>query len=358
MGSAPTRNTRRKRFVTTVGLVILFLLMILMMGFNGLAELAHAAVMATPTPMPAVTITSPASETVFGQYTPISITASFAVANPTTIVKVEFYATPSNGTATLIGTATTSPYIITWTPQQGGSYTLTAKAYDVYSQVETSPPVSILVAVRDPIPLSVALTSPANNAVYSASAQIPITASVSTNLGPTATFKVNFYSTPTGGTATLIGTVTKAPYTITWTAPQPGTYALMAQAYDNYPGDYGISSSVNITVTPTPPPGYCQVSYTVSSQWTGGFSANIAIINTGTAAINGWTLTFTFPGDQQITNLWNGTVSQSGEQVTITNANWNGNIAPQGSMSVGFNGTWTSNNTSPTSFTLNGQACS
>src|SRR5579884_3277077 len=235
MGSAPTRNTRRKRLVSTIGLVILFLLMILMMDFNGLAKLAHAAVMATPTPKPAVTITSPASETVFGQYTPISITASFAVANPTTIVKVEFYATPSNGTATLIGAATASPYVVTWTPQQGGSYTLTAKAYDVYSQVETSPPVSIFVAVRDPIPLSASVSDPDTSATIT---------------------KVNFYSTPTGGTATLIGTATQAPYTITWTAPQPGTYALMAQAYDNYPGDYGISSSVNITVTPTPPPGY------------------------------------------------------------------------------------------------------
>lgn len=367
MKRASTRNTRRKRFVSIVGLVIFFLLVALTMDFNGPARQAHAAVMTTPPPtMPAVTITSPANNAVVGQYTSLPITASFAVANPTTIVKVEFYATPnSSSTATLIGTATTSPYTITWTIQQAGVYTLTAKAYDVYGQVETSPPVTILVPVRDPIPLNVTLTSPANNAVYSTTTQIPITATVSPNLGSTAAVKVNFYSTPTGGTATLIGTATQAPYTITWTAPQPGTYALTAQASDNFPGDFGTSSPVNITVTtgvtptvtPTPPPGFCQVSYAVSSQWSGGFSANITIINTG-PAISSWTLAFTFPGDQQITNLWNGTASQSGEQVTITNASWNGSIASQGSVSVGFNGTWTSNNTSPTSFTLNGQTCS
>ena len=357
MKRASTRNTRRKRFVSIVGLVIFFLLVALMMNFNGPDRQAHAAVMTTPPPtMPAVTITSPANNTVSGQYSPLPITASFAVANPTTIVKVEFYATPSgSSTSTLLGTATASPYTITWTPQQAGSFMLTARAYDIYSQVETSPPVTILIPVRDPIPLNVTLTSPANNAVYSTSALIPITATVFPNLGATATIKVNFYSTPTGGTATLIGTATTAPYTINWTAPQPGTYALAAQATDNFPGDFGTSSPVNITVTPGVT-GYCQVSYAVSSQWSGGFSANITITNTG-PAISSWTLVFTFPGDQKITNLWNGTVSQSGKQVTITNANWNGNIASQASISIGFNGTWTSDNTSPTSFTLNGHAC-
>jgi Cellulose binding domain len=32
------------------------------------------------------------------------------------------------------------------------------------------------------------------------------------------------------------------------------------------------------------------------------------IAGTGTATINGWTLTFTFPGDQHTTSDFNGTV--------------------------------------------------
>ena len=255
MKSAFTRNTRRKRFVSIVELVILFLLVALMMNSNGLARLAHAAVMHAPPLMPAVTITSPANNTAPGQYTPLPITASFAAANPTTIAKVEFYTTSNSGTARLIRTATASPYTITWTPQQAGSYTLTAKAYNMYGQVEASPPVAVFVPVQDPMPLNVALTSLANNAVYAATSSIPITATVSDPNSTATITKVNFYSIPTGGAATLIGTATRAPYTITWTVPQSGTYALMAQAYDNYPGDFGISSSVNITVTPTFPPG-------------------------------------------------------------------------------------------------------
>jgi hypothetical protein len=103
--------------------------------------------------------------------------------------------------------------------------------------------------------------------------------------------------------------------------------------------------------------GTCHVAYTTASQWTGGFVANVTISNTGSSAINGWTLTFTFPGDQHITNGWNGTISQSGENVSITNASYNGTIASGGNTSLGFQGTWTSSDTAPSSFSVNGTAC-
>jgi len=103
--------------------------------------------------------------------------------------------------------------------------------------------------------------------------------------------------------------------------------------------------------------GTCHVTYTKSSEWAGGFTANVTIGNTGTSAINGWRLTFTFPGDQKITNAWNGTVSQSGESVTATNASYNATIAAGGSTSLGFQGTWTASDAAPTSFAVNGTAC-
>jgi Glycosyl hydrolase family 48/Cellulose binding domain/Putative Ig domain len=103
--------------------------------------------------------------------------------------------------------------------------------------------------------------------------------------------------------------------------------------------------------------GACQVTYT-PDQWQGGFTANITIANTGSSAINGWTLTFTFPGDQKITNAWNGVASQSGENVTITNESYNGTLAAGGgSTSLGFQGTWTNSDASPTSFSVNGTTC-
>ena len=88
-----------------------------------------------------------------------------------------------------------------------------------------------------------------------------------------------------------------------------------------------------------------------------GFTASVTITNTGTSALNGWTLKFTFPGDQHITSAWNGTASQTGENVTITNASYNGTIAAGGNTSVGFQGTWTNSDAAPTSFTVNGATC-
>jgi O-glycosyl hydrolase len=103
--------------------------------------------------------------------------------------------------------------------------------------------------------------------------------------------------------------------------------------------------------------GTCQVTYT-TNQWTGGFTASLTIANTGTSAISSWKLGFTFPGDQKITNAWNdGSYTQTGESVTITNASYNGAIAAGASTSLGFQGTWTSSDAAPTAFTLNGNAC-
>jgi endo-1,4-beta-xylanase len=103
--------------------------------------------------------------------------------------------------------------------------------------------------------------------------------------------------------------------------------------------------------------GTCQVTYTKSSEWAGGFTASVTISDTGTAPINGWRLTFTFPGDQKITNAWNGTATQSGESVTATNASYNATIAAGGSTSLGFQGTWTASDAAPTSFAVNGTTC-
>jgi alpha-galactosidase len=104
----------------------------------------------------------------------------------------------------------------------------------------------------------------------------------------------------------------------------------------------------------------CSVHYALTGQWTGGFGATITITNTGTTAINGWNLQFSFPNGQTITQLWNGSFTQSGANVTITNVSYNGSIAPgtTGSNAPGFNGSWNGSNSAPTSFKLNGVTCS
>jgi photosystem II stability/assembly factor-like uncharacterized protein len=116
-------------------------------------------------------------------------------------------------------------------------------------------------------------------------------------------------------------------------------------------------STTTVLPTTTASGGTCQVAY-VKQEWSGGFTANITITDTGTAAINGWTLTFNFPGDQKVSNAWNATVSQNGQVVTATNASFNASIGPGGNVSFGFQGTWAASDVSPTSFAVNGTSCS
>ncbi len=103
---------------------------------------------------------------------------------------------------------------------------------------------------------------------------------------------------------------------------------------------------------------YCQVNYTITNQWPGGFGGSITVQNTSGAAWTSWNLKFTFPASgQTVTQGWNGVFTQSGQNVTVANASWNGSIGANGSVNPGFNGTWTSSNGVPTSFTVNGNSC-
>jgi endo-1,4-beta-xylanase len=79
------------------------------------------------------------------------------------------------------------------------------------------------------------------------------------------------------------------------------------------------------------------------------------VSNTGSSAISGWKLGWTWSGSPQITSLWNGVLSQSGSSVSVTNASYNAAIAPGSSVTVGFVANGTS--TAPSGLTLNGASC-
>jgi len=103
----------------------------------------------------------------------------------------------------------------------------------------------------------------------------------------------------------------------------------------------------------------CHVVYTISWQNSNAFGAAITIDNTGTTAISSWTLTWTFANGQTITQLWNGSATQSGSNVAVTNLSYNGSIPAGGSYNgVGFNGTWNGSvNSVPAKFAINGSGC-
>jgi endoglucanase len=100
----------------------------------------------------------------------------------------------------------------------------------------------------------------------------------------------------------------------------------------------------------------CRVAYAVAAQWQGGFTANVTVTNLG-EPVDGWSLAWTFPAGQQVTQGWNATVTSSGDRTTATNASYNAAIATNATVSFGFNASWSGSNPAPTTFALNGVAC-
>jgi endoglucanase len=104
----------------------------------------------------------------------------------------------------------------------------------------------------------------------------------------------------------------------------------------------------------------CTVTYSIASSWSGGFTANVTLANTGTDPFGGWTVTYTYPGDEQVTNLWDAYYTQTGETVAAHDPFDTGaTVAPGGSVSFGLQGTYATSDALPTSFSLtanNGQS--
>ena len=98
-----------------------------------------------------------------------------------------------------------------------------------------------------------------------------------------------------------------------------------------------------------PGTGTCSAAYSMVNSWPGGFQAQVMLTNTGSATLSSWQLGWTFPDGQAINDLWNGSYTQSGGNVTVTNESYNGRLAPGASTTLGFNGTYSGSNTAPSS---------
>ncbi|WNG25439.1 cellulase family glycosylhydrolase [Cystobacter fuscus] len=146
--------------------------------------------------------------------------------------------------------------------------------------------------------------------------------------------------------ATLPGTLLS--YTDT------GLSANTAYSYKVYARDAaGNVSEASITVSATTQSsgggtGGCTATYKSDSEWGSGFGATVTVTNTGLTATKGWTVSWTFGGNQQITNMWNATSTQSGASATARNMNYNGVLQPGSSTSFGFQATYSGSNTAPT----------
>jgi hypothetical protein len=178
---------------------------------------------------PMVAITNPSNNAVLAGPGNFTITAT---ANDSAGIKqVQFFSG-----STSLGIVTNSPYSLVWSNVALGGYALTACATDNNGLVATSTVVNVTVA-------GIAITSPSNNTVLTAPANISISATVADAAGVS---QVEFFAG-----STSLGVVTNVPYNLAWNNVPSGAYALTAVATDNF-GQSLTSSVVNVTVDVPP----------------------------------------------------------------------------------------------------------
>lgn len=161
-----------------------------------------------------------------------------------------------------------------------------------------------------------------------------------------------------GATDPVLAQPTTSSATLTGLTPNT-QYQVYVRARDNA-GNLSTPSAMVTFTTQPGAAGTCKVAYSASN-WGGGggFTGTVTITNTGTTATSGWTLAFTFPSGQRVSQGWNATWAQAAgsPNVTATSMSYNGNLGAGASAQIGFNGTYTGVNTAPSTFTLNGATC-
>ena len=95
----------------------------------------------------------------------------------------------------------------------------------------------------------------------------------------------------------------------------------------------------------------CSAAYSVPNDWGSGYTASLTVTDNGAAAITGWTVTWTYAGNQTLSSGWSGNWTQSGKTVTVTNASWNGSLSAGQSTQAGANFAYSGTNAAPASVT-------
>ncbi|MEJ7805315.1 MAG: Ig-like domain-containing protein, partial [Telluria sp.] len=215
---------------------------------NGTTISAGVDLAVKAAPVPSVSITAPANNASYIAPATLTFTAAATVAGDT-ISKVEYISGVN-----LIGTATAPPYTVTLTNVVPGNYAVTAKATGSFGGTATSSSIGVIVTANAAPTVSMT----ASPTTATAPAAITLTAAPADSDGTIG--KVEFFNG-----ATLLATVTQAPYSYAWTGVAAGAYELSAKAFDNL-GLAAVSAPTSVTVTAPPSTGTSQVFFIYSDQ--------------------------------------------------------------------------------------------
>ncbi|MCG5458291.1 fibronectin type III domain-containing protein [Micromonospora sp. PSH03] len=131
------------------------------------------------------------------------------------------------------------------------------------------------------------------------------------------------------------------------------TYTFVVRARDEVGHLSPLSAPV--TVTTLPPPPSCAVR-SVVRQWSDGFVAHLVVENTGTTAVDGWTMTWRFWASQQVHGIWGAKVVDrvNNSYLRVRDTGRNAVIPPGGTVSLRLVASGTQ---LPEEITLNGGLC-
>lgn len=197
-------------------------------------------VSSNPNSAPSASITAPANNFTFAANLNLSISVTAADSDGS-ITQVQIY----QG-ATLLGAATAAGngvYNYSWSNVAAGTYNLTAKATDNLGATTTSAAISV---IANALPTA-GITSPANNFIFPAGSNLPISITAADADGTVS--QVQVYQG-----ATLLGSATAAGggvYNYTWPNVSTGTYALTAKITDNR-GAITTTAAVNVISNAAP----------------------------------------------------------------------------------------------------------
>jgi len=266
---------------------------------------------------------------------------------------------PSGVTASFSPTSSTSSSVLTLAASSTattGSSTVTITGTSGSTTAKTT----ITLTVNPKVSTGFSLSSSASSLTVKQGASGTDTIAV-TDIGG-FTGAVTFAATglPSGVTATFSPASSTSSSVLTLAASSTATAGAYTVTVTGTSGSTTASTTFTLSVT-SGNSSTCAVTYAISPQNSSNFGAAITIKNGGTTALSNWVLSWSFANGQTIASSWNGAVSQTGANVTVSEQagqSWQ-NIPAGGSYSgFGFNGTWNgTTNAIPTTFSLNGASC-
>jgi glucuronoarabinoxylan endo-1,4-beta-xylanase len=267
---------------------------------------------------------------------------------------------PSGVTAAFSPTSSTTSSVLTLTASStattGGPVTVTVTG----TSGSTTATTTIALTVKAKVTTGFTLAPSASTLSVKQGSSGTDTITVTDIGGFTGSVTFTASGMPGGVTAAFSPTSSTSSSVLTLTASSTATTGAFTITVTGTSGSTTATTTFTLSVT-SGGGSACEVDYTISPQNSSQFGAAITIKNGGNTTLSGWSLTWTFANGQTIASSWNGTVSQSGANVTVSEQSgqsWE-NIPAGGSYSgFGFNGTWNGiTNAIPTNFALNGTAC-